>query len=447
MLEESVKGVYKPRNARASPLYQLVEDYYEAFERCYDEKYQKQYGYWRTVVRDVFNKFLECGILHNGFARIRCDDCGDEYLLPYSCKGRCLCPSCNQRRALEFGETVTEEIIDPDIPIRSGTFTIPKMIRPYYKFDHKLYPLLCQCAFETVTEIFQAALGIPDVIPGMVIGIHTWGDFLNPHPHIHALISQGCYDREGNFHLLIDTLDETKFEKLFMHKVFKMMMREEKINEFLVEKIMSWHHSGFNVHFGDVLGPEDKEGREKAARYLVKPPISIGKMTYIPEEGKVIYGNPNGKKIEYDALDFLALAASHIPNRFENRILYYGYWSKKSIGMRKKEESSLGEEHNIIKPTLSSREYRRRWSALIRKVWGSDPLTCKKCGGKMRIVSFIEDYNVIKKILKHLNLWDLPPNERPPPKPIVDYCDDEDYSSQSNTGSDYHFLKVALGHS
>jgi len=38
---------------------------------------------------------------------------------------------------------------------------------------------------------------------------------------------------------------------------------------------MSWHHSGFNVHFGDVIAPFDKENREKAARYLTKSPISI----------------------------------------------------------------------------------------------------------------------------------------------------------------------------
>jgi len=103
-LEKHIKGVYKPRNPRALPLYQLVEDYYEAFERSYDEQYEKKYGFWRPVINNIFmiflDKFLDCGIPHSGFARIRCDYCGDEYLLPFSCKRRCLCPSCNQRRAL-----------------------------------------------------------------------------------------------------------------------------------------------------------------------------------------------------------------------------------------------------------------------------------------------------------------------------------------------------------
>jgi hypothetical protein len=83
------------------------------------------------------------------------------------------------------------------------------------------------------------------VLPGIVIGIHTWGNFVNHHPHLHGLLCQGCYDKEGNFHPLPDAIDEKKFEELFMHKVFKMLLQEDKINESVIEKLMSWHNSGF----------------------------------------------------------------------------------------------------------------------------------------------------------------------------------------------------------
>jgi hypothetical protein len=55
----------------------------------------------------------------------------------------------------------------------------------------------------------------------------------------------------------------------------------------------------------------------------------------------------------------------------------------------------------------------------MEKAWGYpppgllDPLTCPKCQGPMRVISFIEDPQVIKKILKHLGLWEV--NPRPPP--------------------------------
>jgi hypothetical protein len=51
---------------------------------------------------------------------------------------------------------------------------------------------------------------------------------------------------------------------------------------------------------------------------------------------------------------------------------------------------------------------------LIRKVWAGNPLACPNCGGRLRIISFIEGPEIIEKILRHLKLWDLP--ARPPPR-------------------------------
>ena len=60
----------------------------------------------------------------------------------------------------------------------------------------------------------------------------------------------------------------------------------------------------------------------------------------------------------------------------------------------------------------TSKEYRKNWARLIQKIYEVDPLTCPKCKGRMRILAFIEDEEVIKKILKHLGLWDI--KARPP---------------------------------
>ncbi|MFO7915995.1 MAG: hypothetical protein R6U43_09945 [Candidatus Krumholzibacteriales bacterium] len=65
-----------------------------------------------------------------------------------------------------------------------------------------------------------------------------------------------------------------------------------------------------------------------------------------------------------------------------------------------------------------SRSKRIRWAKLIAKVWKEDPLLCSKCGGKMRIISFITDTVVIDKILRHIG-WNYcdqpPPRYHPPP--------------------------------
>ena len=72
-----------------------------------------------------------------------------------------------------------------------------------------------------------------------------------------------------------------------------------------------------------------------------------------------------------------------------------------------------------IAPPPVSKELKKRWSYFIRKVYETDPLTCPKCHGEMwfdqlttlrglegRIISFIDQPDVIKKILQHLGLWE-----------------------------------------
>ena len=56
-----------------------------------------------------------------------------------------------------------------------------------------------------------------------------------------------------------------------------------------------------------------------------------------------------------------------------------------------------------------------QWRECIKKVWEVDPLSCPKCGNEMKIVSFINEVDVIRKILEHLGLWeDKTPPERAP---------------------------------
>ena len=55
---------------------------------------------------------------------------------------------------------------------------------------------------------------------------------------------------------------------------------------------------------------------------------------------------------------------------------------------------------------------------LIQRVYQVDPLTCPKCGGRMKIIAFIEAHQeeVIRQILQHCGLWH-PPTRPPPPAP------------------------------
>ena len=91
-----ISPVYRQRNPESSQYYQFIEDHLETFEQIYDDRFPKQYGFLRQYVKNVIYRYLDCGILKNGFARVRCSDCGHEYLLAFSCKRRHFCPSLAQ---------------------------------------------------------------------------------------------------------------------------------------------------------------------------------------------------------------------------------------------------------------------------------------------------------------------------------------------------------------
>ncbi len=120
----------------------------------------------------------------------------------------------------------------------------------------------------------------------------------------------------------------------------------------------------------------------------------------------------SGKK-DFDALEWIAAMCSHVPNKGEQMVRYYGYYSNVSRGKRKKRDQDgliPNVPEPLEEPDLSgegfSKEYRRNWARLIQKIYEVDPLTCPKCASQMRVISVIEQDEIIKKILKHLGQWD-----------------------------------------
>ncbi|HPJ66524.1 MAG TPA: transposase [Desulfobacteraceae bacterium] len=405
-------AVYRPRNPNLSQYYQCVEDHFEKLEQVYDERFSRQYGFFRPYVKQVIYRYLDCGILHNGFARVRCSDCGHEYLLAFSCKRRHFCPSCHQKRVIEFGEWLCEDVLK-SVPHRHFVFSIPKFLRRYFLYDRKLLSDLSRCGWESLKDFFTAVVPEKDSVPGAVIAVQTFGDFLGFHPHLHILGTDGCFYGDGMFR--VSPLFELKhLEDIFKHKVFKMLLSNEKITPELVDMHKTWRHSGFNVFCSPRIQPGDEQAMENIARYIVRASFSQERMTYVRDESKVIYQSKDGKEEKtFDALKWLAAMCSHVPNKGEQMVRYYGYYSNVSRGKRKIQDKDDAIP-SILEPQGSFRESRKNWARLIQKIYEIDPLTCPKCSGAMKVISVIENEDVIKKILKHLGLWEK--GARPPPK-------------------------------
>jgi hypothetical protein len=95
----------------------------------------------------------------------------------FSCRTRGFCPSCHAKRLEEWCEWVRETLL-LDVPHRHVVFTIPKMLRVFFKFKRRLLGDLCRCAERALLLYFQAVAGTA-LEPGIIAAIQTFGDRIN----------------------------------------------------------------------------------------------------------------------------------------------------------------------------------------------------------------------------------------------------------------------------
>ena len=321
---------------------------------------------------------------------------------------------------VEFGEFLCTTVLK-QVPHRHVVFSLPKILRRYFLFDRKLLADLSRCAWECLKTFLKVSCPDENSIPGVVVAVQTFGDFLSFHPHCHILMTDGCFHDSDKF-TIAPPLDCEKLENLFRHKIFKLLLSKEKITEELVENLMTWTHSGFHVFCGEPISPGNETTMENLARYIIRASISQERMKYLDQEGKIVYASKDGAlSKEFPALEWMANICSHIPNPGQQMVRYYGFYSNASRGKRLKEECD-----NMV-PSISEslgtgKTFRRNWARLIQKIYEIDPLVCPKCQGAMKIISFISEGAVIEKILKHLGLWLIQPRP-PPPRSVKEACE------------------------
>ena len=98
-----------------------------------------------------------------------------------------------------FAEHVVTEILEP-VPHRHVVLTIPRALRGMFQRERRLLGLLARAARDAIVPSICAILDRDDVTPGLVLSIQTFGSYAaNFHPHVHALVTDGAYTKEGEF--------------------------------------------------------------------------------------------------------------------------------------------------------------------------------------------------------------------------------------------------------
>jgi hypothetical protein len=125
-------------------------------------------------VRRELERYLTCGLLAFGFARVWCSRCKRDELVAFSCKGRGFCPSCGGRRMADLAAHLVDEVL-PHVPHRQWVLTFPYPIRLLLAYD----PKLCASVRRIFVRVVLAWLrrraereGITDPRSGAIVFAH-----------------------------------------------------------------------------------------------------------------------------------------------------------------------------------------------------------------------------------------------------------------------------------
>ena len=151
--------------------------------------------------------------------------------------------------------------------------------------------------------------------------------------------------------------------------------------------------------------------------YCLRNPVSLARLRWVTGSATATYqprvGHDDEKADAIDALDYVARLLAHVPDPRRHLVHYYGAYSNVVRGKLKARSQAQeteplapgpGEDapppRDSASPSLAA--LRRGWAQLIRRVYEIDPFVCPRCRGVMRVVVFITEGRVIRRILEHL---------------------------------------------
>jgi hypothetical protein len=183
----------------------------------------------------------------------------------------------------------------------------------------------------------------------------------------------------GVFHK-ISRIDDVRLAEIFAREVLEFLVRKELLSPEWAERILSWPHTGFNVH--SLVRTKTKPEAERVGKYMIRPVLSLDRLSFLEQEGKVGYRwDRDGAEQEtevMDYLEFIARVTSHIPDKGQVMVRYYGLYANAHRGKVKKASLSPS-ALRLIEEDLK-RIPSKGWAEMIRKVYEVDPMVCPKCG-------------------------------------------------------------------
>ena len=332
-----------------------------------------------------------------GYTASYCPECGYQKIRARSCNNRS-CPCCQAPLEQKWVMERNSELIS-GIAYYHVIFTLPKELNSLMLVNQKvMYDLLFSAATQTLLTLCMDKQYM-GAVPGIVSVLHTWGQTLSFHPHLHVMLSGGGLNRVGKF-------VETKHKGFIIPvKVLGKMFRGKFLDGLKtlrtslklsysadasgLQEDGNWK-SFLNILYSKTWVPFVKEtfnGNGNAvkylARYAYRTAISNSRIREVTDSSVVIsytdYADSNQKKeLSFSGEEFIECFLRHILPQGFHRVRFSGFLAN---CVKSKNLTRIG----ILRasPYAGNPVKGKRTAELLLMIYGSDICTCPNCHHQM----------------------------------------------------------------
>jgi len=166
----------------------------EVIRSCLDEFLEKYGSKLTPEQRRVLKDLTACRTAALGGHVLGCPECGHQQIAYNSCGNR-HCPTCQATAAARWLEKQAADLLPT--PYFHVVFTIPNVLDPIALANPRVvYDLLIRSAAETLLEVAADPDHLGAQI-GVLTVLHTWGQNLQFHPHVHCVVPGGGLSPDG----------------------------------------------------------------------------------------------------------------------------------------------------------------------------------------------------------------------------------------------------------
>jgi hypothetical protein len=349
---------------------------------------------------------MKCKTAALGANTSSCPDCHHVEIHYNSCRNR-HCPCCQGLVKEKWIDKRKSEVIDA--PYFHVVFTVPEELNPViYANKEVLYTLLYQASADTLMELAQDKKHLPASI-GFKSILHTWGQSLNFHPHIHSIVLGGGLTKDLKFKTVKDNFlfPVHVVSKLFRGKFMAALKKLYKSDKLVFSgSSLTFQHPDEFERLVDLLYakewiPHIKEtfkGAQNVIEYLGRYThrIAISNSRILQDNDKGItfrvkdYKNQGmPSQVTLAPAEFIRRFLMHILPKGFIKIRHYGILSNRSKKVKLKICRNII-KRNYAKPLLEGLTA----AQIILKLFGVDIYKCPECAssnfGKAMLIPKLE---------------------------------------------------------